>query len=215
MRVNVLQPLNRCPYCHDACRPEEAVVCRDCLARHHEPCWGEHGACSACASDHRLVADPTRTPAPEISIRLSSGEGRERGPQLGVRGPARLVFWIQALVLVVLALAAYPGSSTEEAVWGSLATLLVSGLLLLLLLVRRRPSSWLPLWIQTGLLSAGWIVAPILVDTFVLGPREPSAAIWALGASLGALSLGTALFLPKDRSEAEVPHSSPQGVSPQ
>ena len=33
----------RCPYCHDACGPEDprAIVCQQCLSRHHQGCWRE------------------------------------------------------------------------------------------------------------------------------------------------------------------------------
>lgn len=42
----------RCPYCHDACAPDDDnVVCNECLARHHRHCWGEGGErCSNCRS---------------------------------------------------------------------------------------------------------------------------------------------------------------------
>jgi len=199
VQVNVLQPLNRCPYCHDACRPEEAVVCRDCLARHHEPCWAEHGACSACASAHRLVAES----GPAILIRGPRAEEAEPEARTSSSRPARLVFLSQAAALFLVPLAAFPFSSTEIAVWGSLATLLLSEFLLLRIFLKRRPASWLPLWIQTGILMAGWILTPLLVDLLALSPNESSLVMWALGTSLGGLSLGTGILLPKDDEEAE------------
>jgi tetratricopeptide (TPR) repeat protein len=50
-RVKVGASLVRCPYCHDAVKPESTdwVACRGCLARHHESCWSEHAKCATCA----------------------------------------------------------------------------------------------------------------------------------------------------------------------
>lgn len=45
----------RCPYCHDSIRAEDlerAVVCGQCLARHHPECWDGH--CGACAGTTAL-----------------------------------------------------------------------------------------------------------------------------------------------------------------
>ena len=50
----------RCPYCHESCRPVGAVVCQECLGRHHTGCWEEHGACAACGSTRRLVPEATQ-----------------------------------------------------------------------------------------------------------------------------------------------------------
>jgi hypothetical protein len=46
----------RCPFCHDEVAPEKSIACRDCLARHHAPCWEEGGRCAACRSTHKLVS---------------------------------------------------------------------------------------------------------------------------------------------------------------
>ena len=56
----------RCPYCHAGLAPEATnwVACKACLARHHVPCWGEGGACSACGDTHFLISPETRA-APE------------------------------------------------------------------------------------------------------------------------------------------------------
>lgn len=63
-KIKVKQSPNRCPYCHDHCEVEEAVVCRDCLARHHVGCWNEGVGCSACHCETRLEssARPKLTP---------------------------------------------------------------------------------------------------------------------------------------------------------
>ncbi len=46
-------PQGRCPFCHDDVDARAAVVCALCLARHHELCWDEGGACGACRSTER------------------------------------------------------------------------------------------------------------------------------------------------------------------
>ena len=53
--------LNRCPWCHDACAPDSATVCQQCLARHHPECWEATGACSSCRSAKAL--QPAQPPA--------------------------------------------------------------------------------------------------------------------------------------------------------
>jgi hypothetical protein len=47
----------RCPYCHDGVAPEapDPLVCRSCLARHHEPCWKESLRCGACGHAQALT----------------------------------------------------------------------------------------------------------------------------------------------------------------
>lgn len=55
----------RCPYCHEQVGPEDAgwVACGGCLARHHDACWDEGGACAACGGGRRLVLEPHGEPA--------------------------------------------------------------------------------------------------------------------------------------------------------
>lgn len=52
----------RCPYCHDA-PPRTGRVCAGCLARHHDACWREAGACASCGQGAALVSE--RPPAPQ------------------------------------------------------------------------------------------------------------------------------------------------------
>jgi hypothetical protein len=63
MRVDEVQgsvhaPSLRCPYCHDEVqRTDEAVVCRDCNARHHGACWTDgSSSCASCGSTTGLGA---------------------------------------------------------------------------------------------------------------------------------------------------------------
>jgi hypothetical protein len=68
--------LHRCPYCHEGCPAAEAVVCRDCLGRHHDACWVELAACSACGAIERLVperADASRRTDAELFLLLRAG----------------------------------------------------------------------------------------------------------------------------------------------
>jgi hypothetical protein len=46
----------RCPYCHSDVSPDarDWVVCRACLARHHEACWNEGGACASCRATEAI-----------------------------------------------------------------------------------------------------------------------------------------------------------------
>jgi hypothetical protein len=71
-RVRVEGSALRCPFCHADCTPEESVVCRDCLARHHGPCWDEGGCCSTCGSIHKLVSAPVVEDAPRFLPTISS-----------------------------------------------------------------------------------------------------------------------------------------------
>lgn len=57
--------LNRCPWCHDACAPESATVCQQCLARHHPECWEATGACSSCRSAKAL--QPAQPPVVAVT----------------------------------------------------------------------------------------------------------------------------------------------------
>ena len=55
--VELAQSPTRCPYCHDACRPDDdhAIVCQACLSRHHGACWREGGGtCASCGSAKAL-----------------------------------------------------------------------------------------------------------------------------------------------------------------
>ena len=71
----------RCPYCHDACGPEDpnARVCQQCLSRHHAGCWREGGGqCASCGSKKMLApatAEVTVAPA-EVEL-LRRGLPRE------------------------------------------------------------------------------------------------------------------------------------------
>jgi hypothetical protein len=47
-------PQGRCPFCHEDVDARACVVCALCLARHHDDCWTEGGACAACRATERL-----------------------------------------------------------------------------------------------------------------------------------------------------------------
>lgn len=86
---------NRCPYCHEAVRvdADRWVSCRDCQGRHHEDCWDEAAACSACGGAVRLIAD---VPAPPPELRTAVTYAWQVGPhevccQLGMVGGQEVV----------------------------------------------------------------------------------------------------------------------------
>ena len=54
--------LRRCPYCHEDCGEDAVAVCRNCLARHHAPCWDELGACASCSQTRVLREAPPPPP---------------------------------------------------------------------------------------------------------------------------------------------------------
>lgn len=56
--VHVAGSQVRCPFCHGRVEPEtdDWSACQRCLARHHQPCWSEHGRCGSCAHDRALTA---------------------------------------------------------------------------------------------------------------------------------------------------------------
>ncbi len=81
----------RCPYCHDTCTAsdERAVVCRDCLSRHHDACWREGEArCSSCGSKRVLRGrDPEVKVAPAELQLVKRGLSREAVDRLRRRYP--------------------------------------------------------------------------------------------------------------------------------
>ncbi|RMG10073.1 MAG: hypothetical protein D6731_18220 [Planctomycetota bacterium] len=67
--VRVAHP-HRCPYCHDAVRPEEEKhACEGCMAWMHAECFAAYAACGACgrAPAGRPAPAPARSPgAPSL-----------------------------------------------------------------------------------------------------------------------------------------------------
>ena len=80
-RVRVEGAPTRCPFCHESCSADEALVCRDCLARHHSECWGESGSCGSCGSEVALGAGQLERPAltDERARELLVAAGHTRG----------------------------------------------------------------------------------------------------------------------------------------
>lgn len=79
----------RCPYCHDACGPDDAraVVCQQCLSRHHDGCWREGGGrCASCSSARALtpVAPALKVAPAELEL-LRRGLPREAVERLSRR----------------------------------------------------------------------------------------------------------------------------------
>ncbi len=72
---------HRCPFCHEDVDAEDprGVVCGGCLARHHDECWLERQACSACAGTRRLVVDPPKPPATDEELLQMLALGHRQG----------------------------------------------------------------------------------------------------------------------------------------
>lgn len=86
----------RCPYCHDSIQPdglEQAVVCGQCLARHHRDCWdGRCGACSATVALGRL----------DLGVAVAAGDAR--APYERLKRALNLAFIAGFLLCIVAAL---------------------------------------------------------------------------------------------------------------
>jgi len=80
----------RCPYCHESVDVQgRFVVCGTCLARQHEDCCREHGACASCGSERVLHQEATageslgkvaasELPKPPLGSKIeASAEGEE------------------------------------------------------------------------------------------------------------------------------------------
>ncbi|MCO5167377.1 MAG: hypothetical protein M9894_13590 [Planctomycetes bacterium] len=61
-RGDIVVQQSRCPFCHEGLTADAAgwVACAACLARHHEPCWGEASRCAACGGAERLRREARR-----------------------------------------------------------------------------------------------------------------------------------------------------------
>ncbi len=80
----------RCPYCHDSCTAEDlaAIVCQQCLSRHHAPCWREAGRCASCSSTRSLSGEaPVIEVSPAEVTLIARGLSREAVEKLRRRHP--------------------------------------------------------------------------------------------------------------------------------
>jgi hypothetical protein len=74
--VKVEASPTRCPFCHEACDPDEpaVAVCRRCLSRHHAGCWKECGGrCASCGVDRALLGTEGAV-APAVKVTAARGE---------------------------------------------------------------------------------------------------------------------------------------------
>ncbi len=134
-RGPVQRRLQRCPFCHESVEPErsdEWVACSRCLARHHEPCWGEGGACAACGHERALSprqaleeGDEVGAPVPaeeedaldaarRETAQLLEGEGR-RGTWLGAVAGSAVTLGVLPIVRGELELHRHRRRNREEA----------------------------------------------------------------------------------------------------
>lgn len=95
----------RCPFCHEEVENGDAkTACLECMAWHHEACWGEHGACAACQAELSVPAEPAAPRVPPEWTRFfplvrqamegAAQEQRAAGRARGLR---------RALIVVLLA----------------------------------------------------------------------------------------------------------------
>ncbi len=106
----------RCPFCHEHVAPGDPalVACGGCLARHHDACWDERGACSSCGAVQRLVADARTGPSDhELVELLRSGDHARATAALRARGLDERAARV-ALDLVAAALAP---TSDQRTTW--------------------------------------------------------------------------------------------------
>lgn len=124
---------SRCPYCHDDVQREQAAVCQDCQAPHHEDCWQEGGGhCSACSSSS--MTPPQASPAriltreevtrvlkeagylgAEINLFFAREElnaGHLNLPEPDTQAPETAPFWRTALTLAVAVALIFIGLAT-------------------------------------------------------------------------------------------------------
>lgn len=93
---------SRCPYCHDSVPTRGAVVCQECLARHHAACWIEQGECSACACSEKLVSEQVmraKTGSRPLRFKARSTSSSDF---LGLNQQGLIVFIVLLLVCIPL-----------------------------------------------------------------------------------------------------------------
>lgn len=144
-QVHVAASQSRCPFCHDHVNVDEAhQVCGTCLARHHQDCWTQHGACSNCGHASSLVpATQPATPGPRESLELRSLNGSRVVSEMA--GECLQYSWTESvlssreLMLLSLFIAAVGGEMGAMAAGSAPGMIAAFGLavtILILMLVR-------------------------------------------------------------------------------
>lgn len=180
----------RCPFCHEDCRSVDAnVVCHECLARHHAACWVEGSSCGSCGSTRalegrgtspgltraeavRALAQLGYAPAEVERLFQPSAHWQQRRPEL------RALVAITAIGTLVAGVTAdnLPGHIGDAIV---IHMVVLAGLLLPFVgacsgAVTRRAlpavgaSACVVLGTMLGLLSAGYVVAGLMLGTLLL-----------------------------------------------
>ncbi|HZU95704.1 MAG TPA: RING finger protein [Planctomycetota bacterium] len=67
----------RCPFCHDAVKGEDRVLCAACLTPHHRACYAEHDGCSLLGCPGKAVA---RVSSAQVVCRSCRGDVPEGAP---------------------------------------------------------------------------------------------------------------------------------------
>lgn len=215
----------RCPYCHEGVDPGDPtwVACGACLARHHDACWDERGACSTCGGVRRLVSDARQGPSDADLVELvRAGDTARALAALRARGLderaarvavdlvgaalapspsshaawtlAGVVFGLQALALVGCGLLAL-SAEAEVGAFAGLAVMVVAALALAVVaaVVGRR----LTRWAVAGLAAVNLLataLGPAVVIAANVRPSAHSPELLLLGLVMGAASAGAALW---------------------
>jgi hypothetical protein len=133
-KVSVARSPTRCPYCHDDCAPEGAVVCEGCLSRHHAGCWREGGDhCASCQGTRALRGSepPKLAVAPAELELVRKGSTPEAVQRLARR--AKVTEAAATTALLEAAAAELERTQGKKKSPGALAILSLFGALVLLI----------------------------------------------------------------------------------
>jgi len=123
--VQVEVQRDRCPFCHDAVRPDQdKTACDACMAWHHKDCWANHGGCSACGEGASTEVKPN--PKAEEAVAPVQRAVRSVQPTapleqgaprtwMGVAG--LLISLTTALIGFTLLFASYSPRETTSGIW--------------------------------------------------------------------------------------------------
>lgn len=210
----------RCPYCHEGVQPGDPklVACGGCLARHHDACWDERGACSTCGGVRRLVADERQGPSDAELVELvRTGERARALAALRGRGlderaagvaldlvaaalaplPATRIPWLMtAIVFATQGLALFGSGAlalvaeAEVGAFTGLAVMIVAAVALasVAVVVARGLTRWALGGLATLNLLATWLGPAVVIGANV-GANDESPELLILGLVLGLVSL--------------------------
>lgn len=202
----------RCPFCHEGVDTSEKgwVACGGCMARHHEACWDERGACASCRGVRRLVAEERRAATDlEVVALVRQGDHARALAELRARGlderagraaldlvgaaltgprpadvgwtAAAVVYLLQTLALVVCAVLV--AIQADVGAFSGLAVMVSAALALgIAAWLGRGSRPWLAL--LAFLNVAATVLGPLLIVGFDIGSHEGSPLLCLLALAL-------------------------------